>query len=469
MRPIFISLTAILLLLLFFFSTCIPKNNTKYTNDKEVYKEFCSGCHGENVEDFNNIKWKYGITEAEITKSIEEGYPNFGMPSFKKGLTKKQISELTSLMIEALENKNNIILEDKQSSSIYTSNNQKVRIDTIATGFDSPWGFAQIANNSYLITDREGVLYKVDDKQNKISIKNTPDVLAKGQGGLLDVATHPKYEENGWVYLSYSKYKEEDGETKTTTAIVRGKIINNSWEQNQEIFEALPYTTTKHHYGSRIIFDHQGYLYFSVGERGKHFEFPQSVENDNGKIHRLKDDGTIPTDNPFVADNKASKSIYSYGHRNPQGLIYNTETNEIWENEHGPKGGDEINVIKKGVNYGWPVISYGINYDGTQLTNLREKNGMEQPVWYWVPSIAPSGMCFVTGNKYKAWKGDLLIGSLKFNYLNRCIIKDGKIIGEEKLLKNIGRMRNVQMGTDGYIYIGVEKPGMVLRLLPIDN
>jgi aldose sugar dehydrogenase len=229
---------------------------------------------------------------------------------------------------------------------------------------------------------------------------------------------------------------------------------------------SLPYTKTKHHFGSRIVFDKNGYLFFSVGERGMEKEFPQSTENDNGKIHRLNDDGTIPKDNPFVNDSKNRGSIYSYGHRNPQGLTLNKETGEIWEHEHGPRGGDEVNIIKKNANFGWPVISYGINYDGKPITNISKKEGMEQPEIYWIPSIAPSGMTFVNSDKYPAWKGSLMVGSLRFNYLNRCIVKNNKIIGQEKLLINVGRMRNVEMGSDGYLYVSIENPGTVFRLRP---
>jgi glucose/arabinose dehydrogenase len=181
----------------------------------------------------------------------------------------------------------------------------------------------------------------------------------------------------------------------------------------------------------------------------------------------MHDDGSIPSDNPFIDSIGAVKSIYSYGHRNPQGIAFHPITKDLWEHEHGPRGGDELNRIKPAVNYGWPVISYGLNYDGTTFTNLLEKEGMEQPVHYWTPSIAPSGMTFVTSDKYGDWENNLLVGSLRFKYLNRVVIEDGKVIKEEMLLKNIGRLRNVNIGPDGYIYVSVEKPGYVFRLIPV--
>jgi glucose/arabinose dehydrogenase len=318
-----------------------------------------------------------------------------------------------------------------------------------------------LPSNDYLITDRSGVLYKVDQKRNKTAIIGTPAVYAQGQGGLLDIALHPQFEKNGWIYLSYSKFKMEDGEKVNTTAIVRGKIKDNSWVESQEIFEAKPYTKTSFHYGSRITFDKQGHIFFSVGERGMEKVFPQKLDNDNGKIHRLNDDGTIPADNPFK-----NSSVYSYGQRNPQGLTTNPWTGDIWETEHGPRGGDEINIIQAGKNYGWPVITYGINYDGKPISAISKKEGMEQPISYFIPSIAPSGLTFVTGDKYPAWKGNLMIGSLRFNYLNRVEVKNNKVVKQEKVLINVGRMRNVEQGRDGYLYIGVENPGMVFRLKP---
>ncbi len=219
-----------------------------------------------------------------------------------------------------------------------------------------------------------------------------------------------------------------------------------------------------------MVFDREGFLYLSVGDRGRRDDNPQSLGNHCGKIHRILDDGTIPSDNPFTKNPNAEPSIYSYGHRNPQGLTTHPYTGQIWEHEHGPRGGDEVNIIEPGLNYGWPVISYGINYNGTKFTELTKKEGMEQPDLYWVPSIAPCGMSFVTGkDRYGAWDGNLLVGSLKFRYVNRCIVEDNKIIGEEELLKDIGRVRAIEMGPDGYIYIAIEAPGMVVRLVPAEG
>lgn len=436
------------------------------TAGTDLYAKLCADCHGKNIADFEKITWKHGITESEIYNSIAAGYDNFGMPAFGKTLSKKDINLLTRSYIYALESKNDIILAEKNTTGVYESENMKIKLDTVATGMDKPWGMVQLANNKFLITDRDGTLYLVENN-NKVKIKNVPEVRAEGQGGLLDIELHPKYDENGWIYISFSKPKTENDEEKSTTAIIRVRLAGEALTDIEEIFEAFPYETTRHHYGCRMVFDKQGYLFFGVGERGRHFEFPQKLDNDNGKIHRINDDGSIPADNPFYNTAGAKKSIYALGIRNPQGIACNEATGQIWENEHGPKGGDEINIIKPGVNYGWPVISYGINYDGSQLTGKRETAGMEQPVHYWVPSIAPAGMCFVNSNRYPGWKGNILVCSLKFKYAARCVIENNKIVKEEALLRNTGRMRFIKMGRDGYIYIGVESPGMVYRLMSI--
>lgn len=447
------------------FSFAKPKNIIDAKTDA-IFTQYCSSCHGEKIEAFVDRKWKYGTTKVDIAKTITNGAVDAGMPSWKNTLSPKQIDNLATQIVKSLANVDQYKFSAKPKTNIFKSGSMTLKLDTVATGFDSPWGITQLPDGQLLITDRAGKLYKIDQNKQKVEIKNTPKALSKGQGGLLDVEIHPQYASNGWVYLSYSKFKEEAGATWTTTALVRGKIVGDEFTESKEIFEANPYTKTTHHYGSRIVFDGQGYLYLSVGERGKHFEYAQGTDNDLGKVHRIFDDGRIPEDNPFYGKAPNSQTLYTYGNRNPQGLTQHPITKEIWEHEHGPRGGDEINIVKKGINYGWPTISYGINYDGKPITNLSKKEGMEQPLHYYLPSIAPSGMAFVTGDKYPSWKGNLIIGSLRFNYLERVVLKENKVIENHKELLNIGRMRSVKIGQDGFIYIGVENPGMVFRLIP---
>jgi glucose/arabinose dehydrogenase len=458
---------AVFLILILTITNCgIAKKGIYNKKTLETYSKLCSDCHGKNITDFEKIKWNHGITELEIYNSIAYGYDDLGMPAYHKTLSKKSIKSLAEAFVIALENKNDIKLEPKPTSNTYSNQSITIQLDTIASGLDKPWGIATLENNVFLITDRNGTLYKVQNKV-KTVIKNVPKVLSEGQGGLLDIVLHPQYKQNGWLYCSYSKPALMDSVAKSTTAIFRAKLLNDSLTNIEHIFEALPYLTTKHHYGCRMVFDNNGYLFFGVGERGKHFEYPQKLDNDLGKIHRLHDDGTIPTSNPFYNTKGAHPSIYAYGIRNPQGIALHPITGQIWETEHGPKGGDEINIINAGVNYGWPVISYGINYNGSSLTKLRQKDSMEQPIHYWVPSIAPSGLSFVHNSKYKNWEGGVLVNSLKFKYLELLKMEGNKVIATEKLMKNIGRMRQVIMGSDGYIYISIEDPGTVFRLRPL--
>lgn len=335
--------------------------------------------------------------------------------------------------------------------------------EVIVPELDIPWGFTFLPDNSMLITEKSGDLIHYKNGQ-KTKVKGLPEVIVLGQGGLMDIELHPNYNDNGWIYLSYASSEDEDKETANTT-IMRAKLEDNSLVEKKVLYKASPDSGRGQHFGSRIEFDNEGYLYFSIGDRGNRDVNPQDITKDAGKIYRLHDDGSVPDDNPFVNVSNAKKAIYSFGNRNPQGMAKHPETGEIWTHEHGPKGGDEINIIKAGKNYGWPKISYGINYNGTEFTEHTALPGMEQPLHYWVPSIAPSGMAFITSDVYPDWKGDLLVGSLKFEYLNRCVLENNKVIKQEQLISGLGRVRSVKMGPDGYIYVGVENIGIV-KILP---
>lgn len=340
--------------------------------------------------------------------------------------------------------------------------NSAYDVETVVGDMEVPWGMVFLPDGSMLISEQKGDLILFKDGA-KTLVKNVPEVVFRGQGGLLDLELHPNYKENGWIYISYSSPEgEEDG---ANTAVMRAKLKGDALVENEVIYKASPNTTGPNHFGSRIEFDNEGFLFFTMGERGERDINPQDITRDNGKVYRLKDDGTVPADNPFVGKKDAREAIYSYGHRNQQGMLKHPETGEIWVHEHGPRGGDEINIIKKGANYGWPVISYGINYSGTRFTDKTEMQGMEQPMYYWVPSIAPSGMTFVTSDNYPELKGSLLVGSLKFQYLEKLTFdENNKVTSREKLLDQIGRVRNVRQGPDGNIYVGVEGKG-ILKLV----
>jgi glucose/arabinose dehydrogenase len=329
-------------------------------------------------------------------------------------------------------------------------------------GLNSPWGMVWLLDGRMLITERSGeILVFKGDKFTGEKLKGVPAVFAKGQGGLMDIKLHPDYKTNGWIYITFSKPVG----ALASTAVVRFKLKGNQIVEKEDIFEAKPALNADFHFGSRIVFDKDKYMFISVGERGTQPKV-QQLDNDHGKVHRLFADGTTPKDNPFVGQEGAHASIWTYGHRNPQGLVYDAATNRIWESEHGPKGGDELNLIEKGKNYGWPKTSYGINYDGTILTPDKQLSGIEDPKHYWVPSIGPCGMTIVTSTRYSGWKGDLLIGALAFRHLNRVTLSGTSYKSEERLLQDKGRFRYVAESPDGYIYAVTEGPGTLLKLIP---
>lgn len=332
----------------------------------------------------------------------------------------------------------------------------------VVSELKNPWGMAFLPDGSMLITEKSGELLHSKQGQ-KTMISGLPAIKSSGQGGLMDVHLHPDYKTNGWLYITYSSPEGEGN--GTNTALMRAKLMGSQLVEQKVLYKASPNSTKSHHNGSRIAFDNEGYLYFSIGDRGDRDVNPQDITRDGGKIYRIHDDGRIPSDNPFVSSSGAKKAIFSYGHRNPQGLVINPFNGQIWEHEHGPRGGDEINIIGKGKNYGWPVITYGINYIGTKITDETSKPGMEQPLYQWTPSIAPSGMAFVNSEIYPNWQGNLLAGSLAFQYLERLEIKNNKVVYREKLLDGMGRVRNVKQGPDGYIYVGIEGKG-IYKLVP---
>ena len=428
------------------------------------YQEFCASCHGADLRSFVEGDWLYGKSYNDVFKAIKLGYDDDGMPAYDTTFTDQEIGALTSYILTTIEDVTADDLDKNASyDDIVETDEMQVRLETVVDGLGIPWGLAFLPNGDMIINEREGKISRYSSADGLQEISGGPEVKSAGQGGLLDVEIHPDFSDNQWIYFSFSKAKGGDG----TTAIMRARLEGNHLVDQEEIFEALPYVSTKRHYGSRMEFDRDGYLFLSVGDRGRRDDHPQFLNNFPGKIHRIHDDGSIPEDNPFVDQVDAVKSIWSWGHRNPQGLVIHPETGRMWANEHGPRGGDEVNEIVKGENYGWPVISYGINYSGTKFTDLTHNDGMLQPKHYWVPAIGVCGMAFVTGDRYPAWKGDILNGSLAFDYIHRLKMDESEVVSEEKLFKNVGRLRDIKMGNDGYIYFTVEGPGRVIRIVPI--
>ncbi|WP_119389023.1 PQQ-dependent sugar dehydrogenase [Taklimakanibacter lacteus] len=346
----------------------------------------------------------------------------------------------------------------------------KIAVDTIADGLPHPWAIDFLPDGRMIVTERGGRM-RIVTQAGSIgeAIQGVPKVDAGGQGGLLDVAVHPNFTENRLIYWSFS----EAGQGGNSTAVARGRLGEDATTLNEVrvIFSQKPKLRSNMHFGSRLVFDGSGHLFVTLGERSaaKFRVQAQQLDSHLGKVVRLMEDGTVPGDNPFVNKPDALPEIWSYGHRNPQAAAINPATGELWEIEHGPRGGDEINIPQAGKNYGWPVISYGVNYNGTPVGSGRsEMPGMEQPIYQWTPVIAPSGMAFYTGALFPQWKNNLFVGGLRAEALVRLELDGNKVIHEERLLRELGlRIRDVAQSADGSLYVITdEDDGMILKLSP---
>ena len=353
-------------------------------------------------------------------------------------------------------------------AQVFTAQDHKFRLYTITRGLDHPWGLAFLPNGDLIVTERRGRLRRISGgKLLPKAIPGLPPVVADGQGGWLDVVVHPQFSKNRWIYLSYSAPKSDGSATR----VIRAKLSDRGLSQITNIFEAKPATNSSHHFGSRLVFDRAGYLFITSGERGT-ADAAQSLKDHRGKVIRLMDDGRVPKDNPFVGRTDAFPEIYSYGHRNPQGMAMDPKTGAIFTHEHGARGGDEVNLIKPAINYGWPVITHGVSYAGFPIgSGSHHHPDMEQPLKFWVPSIAPSGMAFYTGKAFPKWQGNLFVGALAAKILVRLTVKGKTIISEERLLKDFNtRIRDVRNGPDGFLYLLTDEPnGAVLRLEPVEK
>jgi aldose sugar dehydrogenase len=347
----------------------------------------------------------------------------------------------------------------------YGSQEHAFRVVKVAQGLQQPWSVAFLPDGRMLVTEKPGRLrLVVKDKLVAEPVAGMPQVTVHGQGGFFDAVPHPDFSRNSLVYLSYAA-RGDDG---VGTELARGKLVDGRLENVQVLFRQSPKGKSGNHFGGRIVFDRAGFLYLTLGDRG---EMPRAQRPDDhaGSVIRLHDDGRVPSDNPFVGKAGWKPEKFDLGHRNQQGAALHPVTGMLWTHEHGPQGGDEINVIRAGTNYGWPVITYGVNYGiGTRIGEGTQKEGMAQPLYYWVPSIAPSGMAFYTGDKFPKWKGDLFVGSLKFQLLVRLRLDGEKVVKEERLLQGaLGRIRDVRTGPDGFLYLVTdESPGVVARLEP---
>ncbi|WP_370259558.1 PQQ-dependent sugar dehydrogenase [Idiomarina sp.] len=342
-------------------------------------------------------------------------------------------------------------------------------LETISEGLNHPWGIAFLPSGDMLVTERSGTLNIITQDGNKTPIQGTPEVVAKSQGGLLDVNIDPNYADNGWVYISYSE-PDPDGGKGNSTAVMRGKIDGDKWTEGEVIFRQAPKYESNAHFGSRLVFSPEGHLFITLGDRYSRMEDAQTLDNHHGKVIRIWPDGSIPEDNPFVGQTNALEEIWSYGHRNVQGAAIHPDTGELWTIEHGPQGGDEVNIPKAGKNYGWPTITYGEDYGGGEIGIGTHKEGMEQPFYYWLPSIATAGSIFYTGDKFPKWKGDLLVTALRGQTIARLDLEEGRVLHEERMLEDATsfRIRDIEQGPDGFLYILTDADsGQLIKLSPV--
>lgn len=468
--------------LLTLFNALEPVAGQQSGEGQTLFQSLCAACHGTDLRgsglgpDLLDDEWLHGSERNDLFRVIQEGVLDSEMPAFGVSLSDQQIDQIINY-IENTEADPDLAPVAATPDTLGTLD-YSVDVEVFADNLEIPWAIDFLDTQTALITERSGQLRLVQNgRLLPQPVAGTPEVVVSGhewnQGGLLDLTVDPEYDENGWIYLSYSQQHPNpvrEDSISAMTRIVRGRLDENRWVDQEVLFEAPAemYSATIWHYGGRIVFDPDGYLYFSVGDRGAMDE-AQDLSRPNGKIHRIHKDGSIPEDNPFLSNEDAMPSIFSYGHRNPQGLAVHPVTGEVWNAEHGPRGGDELNHVVAGRNYGWPVISYGINYDGTVLTPHRRRPGMEQPALYWRPSIAVSGLAFYKGDLFPRWQNKLLVGALAYEEVRLLDIEGRRVMHEEILLKDAGRVREAVVGPDGAIYVVLNEPGQVLRLTPIEE
>ena len=348
---------------------------------------------------------------------------------------------------------------------VFQSQVHTFRTVTLARGINQPWGMAFLpGNQGILVTEKAGKIRLYGDDLQPRLVSGVPDATEFGQGGLLDIAVHPDFINNGYIFLSFVGRSD----LGLGIELARATLADGELKDLKVFFKAKPKSFGGRHFGSRLVFDNIGHLYMTYGDRGNRYN-AQNLSTHEGAVFRFTADGAVPPDNPFVGNPEALPEIYSYGHRNMQGAALHPETGALWVHEHGPQGGDEVNIIRRGANYGWPVITYGEEYGGGPVSALSEKEGMEQPVVYWVPSIAPSGMAFYTGEKFPRWQGNLFVGALRGAHLRRLTLEGDRVIGQEILLSRLNeRIRDVRNGPDGYLYILTDSSdGHLIRLEPV--
>lgn len=446
----------------------------------QLYTEFCANCHGPKLEGGKGgallgKPWKHGGDNAALTRSIREGYPKDGMPAFAAAISEAETQALVAFLRETSTRAADPqpAQEKPVPDTVLRSQEHAFRVESVGEGLDVPWSMTFLPDGRLLVTERVGRLRIIEHGAVRPEqIGGLPPVVVSKEAGLMSVVAHPKFAENHWLYFTFSDPGPRD---TAMTKIVRARLQDFELVEHTTIFEIPKEKYQEGHvlFGGRLVFDGD-YLFFGVGVRGMAPEIAQQAQDPkfaNGKIHRVFHDGSIPPDNPFVGTAGAVPSIWALGVRNPQGLARDPRNGNLWESEHGPRGGDELNHIVRGKNYGWPVITHGMNYDGTPITDKTSAPGLESPVVDWTPSIAASQLEFYTGDKFPRWKNQLFAGSLGTQKLLRLVIADNRVVHTEEVFTQLGRVRDIKTGPDGLIYIALEaigKPGRVVRLLPAD-
>jgi len=443
-----------------------------------LYEQHCAGCHGADLrggqtESLLDDHWLHGSgDDATLFRVIREGDELNGMPPMGGELSDAEIRAMVIFLREKATQARSAgaVFARPAENQVVQSRAHRFRLVTVVDGLSTPWSLAWLPDGRMLVTELPGALRLVErGRLAPAAVAGTPPVRYQGQGGLMAVAVHPGYATNGWIYLAYS----EAGTNAQTrdggmTVVVRGRLRAGRWTDEQTIFRAPLWTYRPGgvHFGCRLVFDDAGHLFFPIGERG-HMQDAQDLSRPNGKVHRVCDDGRIPPDNPFVGLSNALPSIWSFGHRNPQGLDRHPVTGELWETEHGPRGGDELNLVRKGLNYGWPLITYGMNYNGTPITALTARDGLEQPILHWTPSLAVCAAHFYRGAAFPRWRHQLFVTALAQEELRRLVLEGQRVVEQEVLFKHIGRVRDVATGPDGLLYVALNKPDKIVRLEPV--
>lgn len=455
-----------------------------------LYQRNCASCHGAERQGTGlgprlaTLTYRYGGGCADLARIITTGVPSRGMPAFGNTLTTEEITALADFL-PARAGEPEPSPEEVQAAADATPRefdavpgvvdtlDYAVRVEVFAEGLETVWAMAFLDADTALVSERPGRLRIVrNGVLDPQPVGGTPQVHVSShiwnQGGLLDIAVDPNYRANGWIYLSYSHRLGDvgpNGDPLAMTRVVRGRIRGNAWVDEEVVFEAerSAYGEPFWHYGGRMAFDDEGRLLLSVGDRGVQ-ELAREPGRPTGKIHRVMTDGSIPADNPFDGRADALASVYSFGHRNPQGMAIEPSTRRLWATEHGPRGGDELNIIERGGDYGWPVVSHGINYDGTVLTPDTRAEGVTQPAYYWRPSIGVSGLTFYHGDQFPLWDGKLLVTGLSPRDVRLLTVDGDRIQHEEILLKAEGRPYEPVVGPDGAVYVVTDSPGQILRL-----